>query len=152
LLSYGATAGEPCPPHYVHSDSQYFRDVHGRTLLLRGTNLSSSAKTPVGQPLEQLDGFWETAESGEVSFVGRVLNLEDGEADVHLRRLKEWGYNTIRYVTVWEAIEHKGPGIYDTAYLDYTVALLRKIKEYGFRVFMDPHQDLVWHPYISVCV
>jgi hypothetical protein len=27
--------------------------------------------------------------------------------------------------------------------MDYTIRILRKCKEYGFKVYMDPHQDIV---------
>lgn len=100
----------------MHSDSTtgFFRDSHGRCIFLRGINLSSSAKTPQGQPGHQLDGFWEGAESGDVSFVNRVLDLDldpkhEASADAHLTRLRSWGFNTLRYVVTWESIEHRGP-------------------------------------------
>jgi hypothetical protein len=34
-------------------------------------------------------------------------------------------------------------GVYDFDFMDYTIRVLRKCKEYGFRVYMDPHQDIV---------
>jgi hypothetical protein len=33
--------------------------------------------------------------------------------------------------------------MYDYDYMDYTIRVLRKCKEYGFKVYMDPHQDIV---------
>lgn len=34
-------------------------------------------------------------------------------------------------------------GKYDYEFMDYTIKVLRKCKEYGFKVFIDPHQDVV---------
>ncbi|WWD15903.1 hypothetical protein CI109_100327 [Kwoniella shandongensis] len=86
--------------------------------------------------------WWSEAEEGgrEGWFSGRPFPVE--EADVHLRRLKAWGFTTIRYLVTWEALEHAGPGKYDEAYIDYTIDVLRKCREHGFRVFISPHQDV----------
>ncbi|GAA5878314.1 hypothetical protein JCM16303_002729 [Sporobolomyces ruberrimus] len=132
--------GNPVSDKFVHSNSAHFRLNDGRTILLRGINLAASAKTPVGQPGAKIEGFWDGAKNGELNFVGRVLELD--QADQHLERLKSWGFNCLRFVTTWESIEHKGPGKYDEEYFDYVVKLLRKCKEWGFYVYMDPHQDL----------
>ncbi|CAA9965970.1 Glycoside hydrolase family 5 protein [Pyrenophora teres f. maculata] len=121
-------------------DGRIFRDPHNREVTLHGINCAADAKFPASpnQPSHVPDNFFD---GDNVSFVNRPFSLQD--AGTHFSRLRSWGYNTIRYIFTWEAIEHAGPGKYDEEWIDHTIAVLRKAKEYGFYIFMDPHQD-VW--------
>ena len=115
-------------------------DETGRTLSLRGINLSGSAKVPTSPN----GATWRKdslANHRDVSFVNRPLPLD--ETDEHFARLRAWGFTTIRLVITWEAIEHSEPGLYDTKYLDYLRELVKKADDYGMLVIIDPHQD-VW--------
>ncbi|KAJ3367517.1 hypothetical protein HDU91_001351 [Kappamyces sp. JEL0680] len=121
-------------------NGRFFTANDGRTLFLRGVNLSGSVKQPFTPrlPSHQPNGFFD---GQNVSFVGRPFPLH--EADEHFARLKLWGFNFLRFNITWEALEHSGPGIYDQEYMQYVCEILLKAKEYGFRAFIDPHQD-VW--------
>ncbi|KAF8959759.1 glycoside hydrolase family 5 protein [Flammula alnicola] len=141
IPSTSPATGKPLPPSYIHTTSVNFVDNSGRTLLLRGVNLSGASKAPVGHLSYLLEDFWESAELGGESFIGRPLNIDDGSADVHLARLKGWGFNLLRFPFTWEALEHEAPGKYDHEFMDYTIRVLCKCRDYGFRVYMDPHQD-----------
>lgn len=124
----------------MHIDGPYFKDEQGRTLMLRGINLSGSSKIPFDPylPTHEKFGFYENA---KISFVGRPFPLK--EADEHFRRLKSWGLTFLRFLVTWEAIEHKAPGEYDENYLEYLQQIIKKAAEYGLKAFIDPHQD-VW--------
>jgi hypothetical protein len=115
-----------------------FIDPSGREVMLRGVNLSGSTKTPPDEPAQIANNF---SRHREVSFVGRPFPRE--KAHEHFNRLRHWGFNCLRFLTTWEAIEHTGPGQYDTEYLDYFADMVKLAGEYGFYVFIDPHQD-VW--------
>ena len=121
-------------------EGRTFRDTEHREVTLRGINVAGDAKYPATPdlPSNQPNRFFE---GDEVSFVGKPFTVDD--AHTHFSRLKKWGYNTIRYVFTWEAIEHAGPRRYDDEWCDHTIRLLRLAKEYEFYIFMDPHQD-VW--------
>jgi hypothetical protein len=124
----------------IHAQGTNFVDELGRTVMLHGVNLSGSSKipfTPNGATYIRENFF----DHRNVSFVGRPFPLD--QADEHLGRLREWGFNFLRLLVTWEAIEHAGPGIYDEQYLDYIVAVVKKAALHGFNLFIDPHQD-VW--------
>lgn len=116
-----------------------FIDAAGREVILRGVNLGGDCKLPYhnGETWRNDDFRGHR----EVSFVGRPFPLE--EAGEHLSRLRSWGFNCLRLLTTWEAVEHAGPGQYDVAYLDYYEEVCRLAGLHGFYVFVDFHQD-VW--------
>ncbi len=119
---------------------RWFRDEQGRALLLRGVNLGGSSKLPaVPEGATHLPTDFSNHRT--VSFVGRPFPL--AEADEHYARLRHWGFNALRFLVTWEAIEHAGPGEYDEAYLDYLYEVVRCAADYDLYVFIDPHQD-VW--------
>lgn len=124
----------------LHIDRTSFKDSKNREVTLHGINVAADAKLPFtpSQPSHELKDFFE---GDDVSFVGRPFPVE--EAPSHFDRLKSWGFNVMRYIFTWEALEHAGPGKYDEAFMQYTIATLRIAKAYGFYVFMDPHQDVV---------
>lgn len=133
------------PAGYLQVDKTgAIKDENNREIILRGINLDGGSKLPVQQTsfFEKVDdSYWD---GDNISFVNRPFLLED--APTHFAKLKSYGFNTIRYVFTWEALEHKGPGIYDDEFIDFTIKVLKILDEFGFYVFMDPHQDNVRIP------
>ncbi|MCY1215897.1 hypothetical protein D9M68_121110 [compost metagenome] len=121
----------------LHTQSDRFVDTYGREILLRGVNLGGDSKVPY--PNGGTHHHTDFSDHREVSFVGRPFPLQD--ADAHLARIRRWGFNCLRLITTWEAIEHAGPGQYDDDYLTYFAEVCRKAGEHGLYVFIDFHQD-----------
>lgn len=126
----------------LSSENGHFLDNQGRVILLRGVNLSGGSKLPFSPDGNTaLDQSYSFQNHRDVSFIGRPFPEE--EAQEHYARLKKWGFNFLRFLVTWEAIEHAGLGVYDEEYLEYVVRMITLAEKMGFYVFIDPHQD-VW--------
>ncbi len=126
----------------MHVSGRFFVDAEGRKVILRGVNLSGDSKVPfTPNGATQNKENWPPTDLKNISWIGRPFPRE--EAEEHYTRLRAWGFNCLRFLTTWEAIEHAGPYEYDEAYLDYFADMVKMAGEYGLYVFIDPHQD-VW--------
>lgn len=127
----------------------------GRKVTLKGINVDSQMKLPATPYMPSYEGDCTDPDNiffdgDNVSFVGRPFPLQ--EARMHLQRIKDWGYTTIRYLITWEAMEHAGPGKYDREFVNYTIEVLKIIEEVGgLYVFFEFHQD-VWSRYSGEAV
>jgi hypothetical protein len=124
----------------MRTDGRWIKDNAGRALILRGVNVSGSAKVPAiaADDSRSQDSLLHPE---SVSFVGKPIPL--AVADEHFARLRAFGHRFLRLVVTWEAIEHAGPGQYDFEYLAYLRALIERAAAYDLQIFVDPHQD-VW--------
>jgi len=99
----------------------YITDKTGRICIFHGANVSNYSKgAPDFLPWQTKDDF---------------------------TKLKAWGFNLVRYIVLWEAIEPaRGLGIqpqtYNTAYIQATLERLQWLKELGIDVIIDFHQDI----------
>lgn len=133
-------------PKILVSEEGEFVDGEGNSIVLRGVNLDPLIKIPRSpfQPTYQGTGDLKAYFDGApgVNFIDHPMPLED--VNEHITKLKSLGFNCIRVPFTWESFEHKGPGEYDFAYMDYMIELFLRIKEMGgMYLYLDPHQD-VW--------
>ena len=122
----------------LHTDKDWFVDELGRRILLRGVNFTASSKIPA-TPNGATHLKTDFHDHKQVSFIGRPVPVK--ECEEHFTRLTHWGFNCLRFLVTWEAIEHAGPKQYDAEFLDYIEEVLKIAGEHGFYVFIDPHQD-----------
>ncbi|ONI84008.1 endoglycosylceramidase [Saccharothrix sp. ALI-22-I] len=98
-----------------------FRDQHGREVVLRGFNVSGTAKL---------------AENRGLPFAGTA---DARSSAVAMRRLT--GANAVRFLLTWAWVEPE-PRRIDHAYLDRVTEQIGAFTDQGIRVYLDFHQDL----------
>ncbi|MFJ5984697.1 cellulase family glycosylhydrolase [Lentzea sp. NPDC092896] len=98
-----------------------FRDEHGREVVLRGFNVSGTAKL---------------AENRGLPFVNTADARKSAQAMKQLT-----GANAVRFLLTWAWIEPQR-GQIDHTYLNGVTEQLRAFTDLGIRVYLDFHQDL----------
>jgi endoglycosylceramidase len=122
LLSCGGSGDEsapapaPAPAAFpkLTVAGGHFRDPDGRAVFLRGVNYSHRTKS---KPYAS----WQKPE--------------------HFEQIRAWGFNCVRYLLMWDAIEPE-PGQIDEAYLDHVEQAIGWAAANGLYVLLDMHQDL----------
>ena len=96
--------------------NNWIRDEQGRVIILHGVNISNVAKHTDDHT------SWQTFDDYE-------------------RLSREWGFNVIRYLIFWSAIEPE-PGVFNETYLDKVEERLKWAESLGIYVILDMHQDV----------
>ena len=125
-------------------DGKWFKDSHNRYLLFRGVNFGSRSKLPPYLPIARL----ETTQ----------INLEELKQEIEsistdLDRLKEWGFNIVRLLVSWKALEpYPNKNLEDIEeegkqYLVLIKEIIDSLYSRGIYVILDFHQDIAHEIY-----
>jgi endoglycosylceramidase len=106
-------AAQPARGGVLRTDGSFFRDDHGRVVLLRGVDVAGNSKVPPFEP------------------------ISDG---AQLDPLPRDGLDAVRLLFTWEAYEPQ-PGVYDDNYLAWYTRTVEAAGARGLWVIVDFHQD-----------
>jgi hypothetical protein len=128
----------------IFKDGNWFKDNYGRYLLFRGVNFASRSKLPPYLPIVSLN----------VSDINDVdLQKEINTVQKSLDQLKSLGFNVIRLLIMWKAIEPFPNSHLDELlpegknYLDMIKVIIDKLHERRLFVILDFHQDIAHEIY-----
>ena len=123
----------------IVKDGEWFRDNHGRYLLFRGVNFASRSKLPPYLPIAPLG----------ISHINYVdLQEEINNVGKDLDHLKDLGFNVIRLLIMWKALEPvPNPHLDELLpeakkYLEMIKLIIDKLHERRLFVILDFHQDI----------
>ena len=124
----------------ISKDGKWFRDSHGRYLLFRGVNFASRSKLPPYLPIAPID-----IKNLNQLDLEKEIELASSELDL----LKHLGFNIVRLLISWKAIESRPNPNLDEEILpegrEYLTAVSQIIDELysrGLYVILDFHQDI----------
>jgi endoglycosylceramidase len=110
-----ATAACGSDPAPAQVRDGFLHDAEGRAMIMRGVNLSGMQKN--------------------------APYLDDKTAADFMRVRTDWGFDAIRFVMTWAAVEPER-GVFDTAYLDRVAERLAWAHDAGLAVVLDMHEDI----------
>lgn len=122
----------------------WFRDLEGRYVIFRGVNFGSRSKLPPYLPISSLNKKDITLEE---------LRREIEEVRPHISALKELGYNIVRLLIMWKAIEPRPNPNLDQllpdgeTYLSLVKEIIDAMYSYDLNVIIDFHQDIAHELY-----
>ncbi len=128
----------------IWKSGSWFRDEHGRYILFRGVNFAGRSKLPPYLPISPL-------EIKDLS--GLDLKKEIQLAKPELDLLKKLGFNIVRLLISWKALEPRpNPTLDDLLpegkeYLSYMKQIVDELYARNIYVILDFHQDIANEAY-----
>ncbi|HEY7080103.1 MAG TPA: cellulase family glycosylhydrolase [Nitrososphaeraceae archaeon] len=125
-------------------DGIWFRDTRGRFVLFRGVNFASRSKLPPYLPISPLQSKGITLQ--ELKKELRIIEPE-------IKRLAELGFNIVRLLVMWKAIEPRPNPNLDQLlpegenYLNLVKEIIDMLYSNGLFVIIDFHQDIAHEVY-----
>jgi len=123
----------------IVKDGTWFRDSQGRFVLFRGVNFASRSKLPPYLPIAPL-------QSKDISL--QELRNEIEVVKPQIKQLKDLGFNVVRLLIMWKAIEPTPNPNLDQLlpegenYLNLVKEIIDVLYYYGLFVIIDFHQDI----------
>ena len=128
----------------IWKNGSWFNDDQGRHLLFRGVNFASRTKLAPYLPIAPL----ETKNLSQLNLKEEIKSVEP-----ELDRLKDLGFNIVRLLISWKAIEPRPNTNFDELlpegkqYLTFVKEVIDELYARNLYVFLDFHQDIAHERY-----